>query len=118
MGTTATELVNRAVQIYLEKGYVQDDENNARFGMNFDITQELGQTSQFDEKVGEINTQIKGLQARLESMESKIQQAGEVNQESIQTQINYMVQKKVDPVLSELLETIKTLNQQTSKMTK
>jgi hypothetical protein len=116
MGTTTTELLNRAVQIYIEKGYVQDDENSAKFGMNLDIAQELGQTSHFESKFSELASQLKGLQARLENVEGHLDDSGQMNQEYIQNQIKIHVQSKVEPIMTALSETISKLDRQTSEI--
>lgn len=108
MNTTLTDLLNRAVEIYLEKGYVHDDERSQRLAIS-EIASELDQSSQFTSKIKELDEKIKGLSARLQALEEERRKEERITPEAIQNQISIHFESKVQPLLKRLNQIIERL---------
>ncbi len=108
MGSTLTELINRSIQIYLEKGYVHDDELSQRLAVT-EITDEIGQSSALQGKLSEYDDKIKGLTARVQTLEEEKQKEERITSEAVQNQISIHFESKVQPLMVRLEKIISSL---------
>lgn len=111
MGSTTTDLINRAVEIYLDRGYVHDDEMSQKLAIS-EITSELNSSSQFADKINELDNKIKGLSARIQALEEERQKEERITPETIQNQISIHFESKVQPLLGRLSQLIQRLGEQ------
>ena len=109
LGTTTTELLNQAVNIYLEKGFLFGE--NIAKQTSFNIANELEISSKINEKVNPIGIQMKGLISRIEQLEKS--GVGDLDIDSIREmvmkQIRITMLDKINPIFDQILNTIAKL---------
>ncbi len=111
MGSTLTDLINRAVEIYLDRGYVHDDEMSQKMAIS-EITSELHSSTQFTDKINELDDKIRGLSARVQALEEERQKEERITPETVQNQISIHFESKVQPLLGRLSQLIQRLGEQ------
>ena len=112
LSTTTTELINRSVKLYLEKGYLYDDDEASAMQSSMDIADEVGYSALVNEKVNPILGQLKGISSRIDLLEKK--HLPKLDRDSIDSivrqQIRLAMLDKVNPILEKVLSNLENLD--------
>lgn len=111
LDTTVTELINRAIEVYLEKGHLLQDFEKGRLMISQDMRGELDAKNIVDGKIQEMEQGLKGLNARIESIESKLS-ALNFDEETVRHWIKMYVASNIQPVMHSLSNAIQRLDRE------
>ncbi len=104
---TLTDLINRAVEFYLAEGHKLDDEFGRRLAVA-DLAEDIREAGKYDLKIAQMETDIKGMSARISTLESQIDKI--FTGDELQAKIRAIVSAKVDPLIEKLYELAEYLN--------
>jgi len=68
LNTTTTDLLNRAVKFYLERGYLDGAEDGQVVSSSM-IAQDIKAMAKFDDEITSLSSQLKGLQLQVNGLE-------------------------------------------------
>ncbi|MDH5401397.1 MAG: hypothetical protein OEZ01_01770 [Candidatus Heimdallarchaeota archaeon] len=102
-----TDLINKSVQNYLDRGFKQDDEEMGKKIAAAVMSHDIRESGIYENKINEINSEVRGLVARVNEMENRMEKFS--TSDDIDTKIRRLFELKVDPIinrLSDILENI------------
>ena len=105
-GITLTDLINRAVQIYIEEGFRGDQELGQKIAAA-EIARDIKGSGRVEMELAAVIQTQKGLQARLTELEKSMQDF--VSKEEVRLQINAHMSDKISPFLKIIAEKLDAL---------
>ncbi len=99
MGTTTTDLLNRSVKYYLEKGYLEDEQESQRVSTSL-IAQDIQAMAKYESEIKTLETQMKGIQASINDLEKKMNEIDQKLKEEI-----IPVEKELRPYIQNVVGT-------------
>lgn len=103
---TLTDFINRAVDFYLKEGHKLDQEFGKKFAVA-EVAKGIRESGKYDEKLAEMDTKMKGMEARVAELETKVDKV--LTGQELQQMIQAHISAKVDPLLERLGELLATL---------